>query len=244
MTAPTKPRGVPADTIQGNLKNVKASPAIKAHELRIKLRIPSIYTPADKEADKPEDFGSVWSHVDLQFREMDSETWVTIPTDQLYGWFRVHRVDQGFCMFRLKRKTPDIDIYYTLHRPAGQVRITLSDKEIADIAANKAEHEATKADRLKVSTIEAIKAECETRILKVAPISKQINYTAEVAQMNAYYGNYQDWPEQQQQRGTELQDVFNRINALREASNAIEAKLEGKTFEQLQAFDINSGWPE
>lgn len=92
-------------------------------------------------------------------------------------------------------------------------------------------------DQLRDRAVTVIKAEARRRILAVASLERQANDNAEIA-IEAFAGAASDI-------GGAL-DRRARINAIRTASNAIEAQIERMPAANLTAFDpsTHSLWPE
>lgn len=93
------------------------------------------------------------------------------------------------------------------------------------------------ADQLRTRAIASVKAEARRRILAVASLERQANDAADIA-IEAFAG-----------AGTDLEGALDRryrIDAIRAASNAIEAQIERMPAANLTAFDpfTHSLWPE
>lgn len=93
------------------------------------------------------------------------------------------------------------------------------------------------ADQLRPRAIALVKAEARRRILAVASLERQANDAASIA-IEAFAG-----------AGTDLEGALDRryrIDAIRAASNAIEAQIERMPAANLTAFDpsTHSLWPE
>ena len=96
--------------------------------------------------------------------------------------------------------------------------------------------------------VAAIKAEAQRRIYLVLPAYKQTNLMAQGLQNTLTYGDDSTkWPADQQALKAYTDARWLRIKALRDASNAIEAKLNAMTdWQQLEAYDAttDADWPE
>lgn len=93
------------------------------------------------------------------------------------------------------------------------------------------------ADQLRARAVASVKAEARRRILAVASLERQANDAASIA-IEAFAG-----------AGTDLEgalDRRHRIDAIRAASNAIEAQIERMPAANLTAFNpsTHSLWPE
>jgi len=96
--------------------------------------------------------------------------------------------------------------------------------------------------------VTAVKAEAQRRIYLVLPAHMQTNLMAQGLQNTLTYGpDSATWPADQQALKVYTDARWLRIKALREASNAIEAKLNAITdWQVLEAYDAttDADWPE
>lgn len=96
--------------------------------------------------------------------------------------------------------------------------------------------------------IASVKDEAQRRIYLVLPAYKQTNLMAQGLQNTLTYGaDSTTWPADQQALKAYTDARWIRIKALRDASNAIEAKLNAMTdWQQLEAYDAttDASWPE
>lgn len=94
----------------------------------------------------------------------------------------------------------------------------------------------------------AVKTEAQRRIYEVLPAYKQTNLMAQgLANTLAYGPDSATWPADQQALKAYTDARWLRIKALRDASNAIEAKLNAMTdWQELEAYDAmtDASWPE
>ncbi len=99
--------------------------------------------------------------------------------------------------------------------------------------------------------VAAIKVEAATRILAIAPEWAQRNLTARAADLALLYPGTKgiDLPEPERSEYLAGQAVWERIRAIRDASNSIEAALaaaatKGASEADVRAVDVVSMWPE
>ncbi len=96
--------------------------------------------------------------------------------------------------------------------------------------------------------IATVKTAASERILAIAPLTKQANLTARAAELALVYPGVRgvDLPEPARSEYLVGQAIRDRINAIRDASNQIEAQLAAAATDRaaLLAVDVGVGWPD
>lgn len=90
------------------------------------------------------------------------------------------------------------------------------------------------------------KAEAQKRIFAIYPQWKQANMTARAVELQDIWRDVGEWTAQEQAESTALKAAWDAVNAIRTASDLIEADLAAMTdWQTILAFDVQTSehWP-
>lgn len=145
----------------------------------------------------------------------------------------------GFYDPAIHRVLPDDAVRISKARHAELIAARSAGKRVVADSAGRPVIKAAKPnlEQLRAGAVAAVKIEASRRILAIASLERQANDTAAIA-LEAFAG-----------AGTDIDGALDRrarIDAIRTASNAIEAQVARMPTSNLTAFDPSSHplWPE
>jgi hypothetical protein len=137
-----------------------------------------------------------------------------------------------------------IEDRYIINKTTNE--ITKSNKELNDdekVATNR-EINRYLLPKIKNEKILSIKSEAQERIYNIYPLHTQLNYLAEISEIQDKQLNNIDITEEEKATLIKGKEIKAEIKNIRDKSNEIERMLENKTIEEIENFDIqdNSLW--